>query len=31
MAREILKPYAYDDPAFPENPALPVGAREVRW
>ena len=31
MAREILKPYAYDDPAFPENPALPEGAREVRW
>ena len=31
MPREILKPYAYDDPAYPENPALPEGAREVRW
>jgi len=31
MPREILPPYAYDDPAFPENPALPEGAREVRW
>ena len=31
MPREILKPYAYDDPGFPENPALPEGVREVRW
>jgi len=31
VPREILKPYAYDDASFPENPALPEGAREVRW
>lgn len=31
MPREILPPYSYDDPNFPENPALPEGAREVRW
>lgn len=31
MPREILKPYAYEDENFPENPVLPEGAREVRW
>ena len=31
MAREILTPYSYEDENFPENPALPEGAREVRW
>ena len=31
MPREVLQPYSYDDENFPENPALPEGAREVRW
>ena len=31
MPREILQPYSYEDENFPENPALPEGAREVRW
>ena len=31
MPREILTPYSYSDESFPENPALPEGAREVRW
>ena len=31
MPREILQPYSYEDESFPENPALPEGAREVRW